>query len=620
MQVEFNKQQLEAINYIDGNLAVIATAGSGKTSVLTNRIKNMIDNHKILPSSILPITFSRKARDTMEERLHQLGIYNVEVETFHSFAYKIICDMYGCGRFKLWTSYKEKENALRQICRLAGCSFRKPIQYNELLSFISVQKSKLKSPTDKLSYKKGLPYKRKVMAKIYLEYEEYKEKNMLIEFDDFFAMALDILKNNKDILKKYRDRYKYVLVDEFQDVSAPQAKLLKKINTKNTMIVGDPLQAIYSFRGGDSKFILNFDKDYKDVKVINLNTNYRCSKDIVVTANALASSIPDSLHRNYIESVANNDSHKMPQVHHFATDKDEAIWVSEKIKELQAGGYKSTDIAILARTNAQLLRVETSLHASNCEFNVVGNGLFFELPEIKLILSYMRVANGSKGDDSFACIYNKPTRWLSKDFCNRVEKESQENNISYCEALKNVSDGEWQYHEGVCEIVKVVSHIRKMEYFSVSEVVSYLRQTLNIDTFVSNSKPSDDGNYTEQIENLDMFEDFCADYSTIEELLTYITDFSKKISKTNQDKVHLLTIHRAKGAEYPIVFIIGCNDTILPHYRSEDIDDERRLLYVGVTRAERELYLSYADENARGCMDVSPFIRNFKGYYRQKSH
>lgn len=616
MQVKFNKQQFEAINYINGNLAVIATAGSGKTSVLTNRIKNMINTHKILPSSILPITFSRKARDTMEERLHKLGVYNVEVETFHSFAFKIICDMYGCGRFKLWTSRKEKENALRQICKSAGCSFRKPIPYNELLSFISVQKSKLKSPTDKLSYKKGLPYKRKVMAEIYSEYEEYKERNMLIEFDDFFAMALDVLKNNKDILKKYKDRYKYVLVDEFQDVSAPQAKLLKKINTKNTMIVGDPLQAIYSFRGGNSEFILNFDKDYKDVKVINLNTNYRCSKDIVITANALASSIPDSLHRNYVESVAYNSSCKIPQVYRFETDKDEAMWISKKIKELQSDGYKRTDIAVLARTNAQLLRVETALHNANCGFSVVGNHLFFELPEIKLVLAYMRVANGGKGDDSFACIYNKPTRWLSKDFCNKVENESRKNNISYYEALKNASYGEWQYHEGVCEIVKVVSHIRKMKYNSVSEIVSYLRQTLDIDTFVSNGKPSDDGNCNEQIENLDIFEDFCADYSTIEELLTYITDFSKKANKANQDKVHLLTIHRAKGAEYPVVFIIGCNDTILPHYRSEDIDDERRLLYVGITRAEKELYLSYADENARGCMDISPFIKSLKNTVR----
>lgn len=610
--MEFNKQQLEAINYIDGNLAVIATAGSGKTSVLTNRIKNMIDNHKILPSSILPITFSRKARDTMEERLHRLGIYNVEVETFHSFAFKIICDMYGCGRFKLWTSYKEKEVVLQRICKSLGCLSKKPLPYMEVVSFISAQKSKLKSPTDKLSYKKGLPYKRKVMAEIYSEYEEYKGKNMLIEFDDFFAMALDVLKNNKDILKKYRDRYKYVLVDEFQDVSAPQAKLLKKINTKNTMIVGDPLQAIYSFRGGDSKFILNFDRDYKNVKVVNLNTNYRCSKDIVAAANALASSIPDSLHRNYVESIANNDSYKTPRVYHFETDKDEAVWVSDKIKELRADGYKSVDIAVLARTNAQLLRVETALHDSNCGFNVIGNNLFFELPEIKLILSYMRVANGSKDDDSFAYIYNKPTRWLSKDFCNKVERESRENNISYYETLKNVSCGEWQYHEGVCEIVKVISHIRKMKYSSVSEIASYLRQTLDIDSFVCNGKQSDDGNCTEQIENLDIFEDFCADYSTVEDLLSYIADFNKKINNAAQDKINLLTIHRAKGAEYPVVFIIGCNDTIIPHYKSEDIDDERRLLYVGITRAERELYLSYADENARGCMDVSPFIRNFK--------
>lgn len=611
--MNFNKQQLEAINHINGNLAVIATAGSGKTAVLTHRVKNMIGNCGISPASILPITFSRKARDTMEERLKQLGVHNVEVETFHSFAYKIICDVYGYGRFKLWTATWEKEKVLLQICRGFGISVKKGFPYNEIMAFISLQKTNMKSPKDKLVYKKGLPYTRKIMANIYVEYEDYKNKNLYIEFDDFFAMALEAFVDDSELLKKYRDKYKYVLVDEFQDVSLPQAKLLKKINTKNTMIVGDPLQAIYSFRGGNSKFILNFDKDYKNVKIVNLNTNYRCSKDIVNTSNALANSIPDSSHRNYVESVANNEDYKTPQVNHFDTDRDEAIWVAEKISDLQASGYKSRDIAVLARTNAQLLRMETALCDLNCSFSVGDSTAFFNFPEITLVLSYLKLALNQSDNEAFSQIYNKPHRWLDKKFFEEVKSTSIKNNMAYYDAMLNIPRREWKFSNGINEIVAVISRIRKMKYSSVAKVVSYLRKKLDIDAFVSRGKQNDDGNYTEQVENLDIFEDFCADYTKIEDVLSYVSEFQNADSDNNQDKINLLTVHKSKGTEYSVVFIIGCNDTILPHRRAENTDDERRLFYVGITRAEKELYLSYADENKRGFMEISPFIKELGG-------
>ena len=608
--MKFNKQQEEVINHINGNISVIATAGSGKTTVLVHRIKNMIDNYGVIPSTILPITFSRKAKENIEDRLRGMGIYNVTVETFHSFALRIISSAYGVGRFKVWSAQWKKERVVQDICtNLRLCSVD-DVPYNEIVSFIVTQKNNMKSPTDKLIYTGKLPFKKKDMAKIYSAYEDFKTRNSYIEFDDFLNMANDILRDNKELVKSYRSTCKYVLVDEFQDVSLSQATLLKKINTANTMIVGDPLQAIYSFRGGDSRFILNFDEDYKNVKVINLNTNYRCSKDIVLTANRLADSIPDSQHKNYIESIAFNGKNEKPELWHFYNDYDEADWVAKKILNMKKSGYKCGNIAVLARTNAQLQKIETALHEVNLSFDVVGGGLFTELPEIKLITSYLRLALHDNDNEAFSYLYNKPNRWLNKKFYEEVERNSVLRNTSLYNAMFTIDRRNWRFKNGIDEIFEVINYIQNKKYSSVADLVKYLRIRLDIDRFVTKGKQADDGCYTEQIDNLDSFENMCAKYSTIEQLLNCLEDMNDVSCNGDDDKVKLLNIHKAKGTEYPIVFIIGCNEGLLPHCRSNDIDDECRLFYVAITRAERELYMSYVDLYNGKFKPISPFIDN----------
>ena len=419
--MNFNKQQEEAINFIDGNIAVIASAGSGKSSTLVNRIKNMIENHGILPTSILAITFSRKAKDTIVEKLEELNVSNANIETFHSFALKIIASAYGANKYKVWTAQWEKEKLLQDICTSLQLCATDDVPYNEIFSFIALQKTNMKHPTDELIYTSNMPFKKDAMKRIYVMYEQFKEKKTYIEFDDFLNMANEVFDENEDILAKYQTIFQYVLVDEFQDVSLSQALLLKKLNSKNTMIVGDPLQAIYSFRGGDSKFILNFDTSYSDVKVINLNTNYRCSEDIVRTANKLALSIPDSKHKNYVESVADKPIFKIPELRHFSDDYDEGEWIAKRITELKREGYKYNDIAILARTNAQLQKLEATLHSANIAFDIVDGKVFTDLPEIKLIISYLRLALYENDNEAFSYLYNKPNRWLNKKFFEEVE-------------------------------------------------------------------------------------------------------------------------------------------------------------------------------------------------------
>lgn len=608
----FNKQQEEIINSINGNIAVIATAGSGKTATLTYRIRNMVINQGILPSSILAITFSRKAKDNIIKKLEELNIGNVNVETFHSLALKIIISTYGGNRYKVWTAQWEKEKLLQDICLLLNLCTSDDVPFNDIFSFIALQKVYMKKPSDILIYPEEMPFNKNNMKKIYSLYEEEKEKKSYIEFDDFLNMANDIFDTHTDILATYKKCFQYVLVDEFQDISLSQSLLLKKINSTNTMIVGDPLQAIYSFRGGNSKYILNFDTDYSDVKVVNLNTNYRCSHDIVKTANKLALSMSDSKHKNYVESVATNGQYKVPELRHFINDYKESEWIAQTIAELKKSGYEYNDIAILARTNAQLQKLESILHNTNISFDIVDGKVFTDLPEIKLIVSYLKLALHENDNESFRYLYNKPNRWLNKKFLEEVEVNSIYRNVSLYSAMFTIDRRNWRFKNGIDEIFETINYLQNKKYSSVADLVHYLREHLDIDVFVSKGKLSDDGNYIEQIDNLDSFENMCKNYDSIDQLITYLDELNREFETYKDQKVKLLTIHKSKGMEYPVVFIIGCNNDLLPHYKNKDKDDEQRLFYVAITRAEKELYMSYVDMYNSKTMNISPFIENIK--------
>ena len=612
--MDFNKQQLEAINSIDGNIAVIATAGSGKTSTLIQRISNMVNNHNICPSSILAVTFSKKAKESIEEKLLQANVFDVNVETFHSFALKIIRDTYGFNYYKVWTAQWEKEKLLQDIC---GCD-KDELPYNELMRFIAAQKNNMVKNLDDLIYIPDMPYKNEKMQRIYREYEKHKEDYRLIEFDDFLNMANDILDDYR-VLQKYQNKFSYILSDEYQDVSISQSLLLQKLNTDNLMIVGDPLQAIYSFRGGNSKFILNFDNDYDDAKIINLNTNYRCSKEIVETANTLAKGIPDSKHRYYVESVAYNDSFKNPEYTNFEDEYEEAAVIADKIKK-SLGEYKYKDFAVLARTNAQLAKIQTVFQDENIPFEVVNGTVFTESPEIKLLLSYLRLALNTNDNESFSYMYNKPNRWLDKKFFEETQNNAKRNNISLYDAMQTIDRRNWRFKNGINEIDEVITYLQNRHFDTVKDMIQYLRSTLPIDSFVSKGKQSDDGGSTEQIENMDALENIAAKYSSLQAFIYNINKVNEIATENNDKKIQLSTIHKAKGLEFPVVFIVGCNDGLLPHKKSTDIYDEKRLFYVGITRAEKELYLSSTSMYNSQFNEPSKFLKDIKSTITKREY
>ena len=608
--MNFNKEQLEVINTISGNLAVIATAGSGKTTVLTNRIKNMVD-HQVNPENILAITFSKKAKDNIEEKLPQLGVYGVNVDTFHSLALKIIMSAYG-RKYTVWTAQWEKEKALTDICckKLSLCK-RDDLPYNNIMRFFSLQKIHNLSPSDQLKFPKDIPFKKSDMIQVYREYEKYKEENSYIEFNDFMNMANDILSNNYDILQHFKNKFQYILSDEFQDVSNSQSVLLKKLNDTNTMIVGDPLQAIYSFRGGNSKYILNFDKDYTNTKVVNLNKNYRCSQDIVSLANELANHIPDSKTEHYVESAATNGHVMVPEYRTFLSEYEENKWIIEKIGEKQNEGYEAKDIAVLTRTNAQLTKLQAGLRKEKIAYDVVNGTDFTELPEIKLLISYLKLALYDNDNEAFSYLYNKPLRWLDQKFLEEVKENSLKREVSYYHSMMTIDRRNWRFKNGIEEIYDVINTLQNKRYENVGCMIQYLRSRLEIDRFVSKGKVSDDGGSTEQTENMDAFENIAEQYDSLPEFVEYLNNGNKDTFK-GKNTIHVSTIHKAKGLEYPIVFLPGLNNGLLPHSKSDNIQDERRLFYVGITRAEKELYISSSNFYNNKLNEVSPFIKDIK--------
>lgn len=593
--MKFNKNQQKVINHMNGNLAVIATAGSGKTTVLTHRIQNLIHNG-IIPNSILAVTFSVKARNSIQEKLEALGVSGVQVETFHSFALKIIREKYG-NNFTVWTARWEKEKAIKEIMEKYGMPTIDPPFY-QMFPYISYHKIRNVSPDN--AQVEGITGEMDgaVLQVMYKEYVQYQKENKLLEFDDFMNGANKCLEEDPELLQKYRSRIQYVLADEYQDISESQELLLRKINTTNTMIIGDPLQAIYAFRGGSSRFIMDFDSTYKDVTVVNLNTNYRCSKEIVDISNKLAGAIPDSLHHNYVKPKSHIGKKNPVYLLKSKNQKEEADRI---ISEMNS----EDDVAILARTNAQLQIVQKSLAEHHMSFSIQDGVSFTEQPEIALLLSYLKLSINISDDKAFSVLYNKPLRRLDKKFYEDTTAYAKEHGCSLYEAMQEVRRLQWRFRFGTKEIREVTEYLQNEEFKNVSYMIKYLRKRLAIDRYWAKGQTDDNDGESEKIDNMNAFERMCKDYTTVQDLLQEMDKITAAcISDSN---IHLLTIHKSKGLEFNTVFVIGFNDGVLPHSRATDIDDEKRLLYVAMTRAKEHLWLSTVGSFNGKTSCISPF-------------
>ena len=614
--MEFNKYQKKAIDLIEGNVCVIATAGSGKTSVLIERIKNMVLNHGIRAENILAISFSKKACDNLEVRLNQyseFGLHNVVTKTFHALALNVV-EAFHDQRINVWTNTWEKRKILFEICeKLKLCRDIDDLPEAELFMFLADQKNNMIKPSGKLVFTDNIPYNKKNMKDIYKKYEDKKKELGYYEFDDLVNEACDIFKKCPDILKIFTDKYKYISVDEYQDISYNQNCFLKCLSTGNMFAVGDSLQAIYSFRGGDCKYLLNFNKEWDNAQVINLPINYRCSKDIVETSNSLATNVPDSRNKFYKPAISNHDKYKKPVLKQFEQISQECDFIINTIqKGVTDNKYQYNDYAILTRTNAQLQILQTGLVRKNIGFDMAGELSFFELPEIQIFISYLRLASNVGDNKSFEYCFNKPNRWLNKAFLDEAKGVAKGGSLYF--AMFNIDRRNWRFKKGIDELYLIINHLQHKKYRTVDRYVMYIRETLDIDAFESKCGECNKESISEKIENINLLVDICKEYKTISDFLSHVNEISRAI-KDNSGKgntVKLMTIHKSKGLEFPVVFISGVSDGLLPHKRNSNIDDEKRLFYVGITRAEKELYLTSSRSYNGKEYCLSPFISYIK--------
>lgn len=620
--MEFNNNQLKAINVINGNAVINATAGSGKTSTLVERIDNMISNG-VNPENILCVTFSKKAKENMIEKIakrtHRYA-NRVNVETFHSLALKIIKAHYG-DLYTVWTKQWEKEKQLFEICKsMRLCSVQDDMKYGDIFTFIGIQKrNRLNSSVDVESviHINNLFYKDEDLLNIWQEYEEFKDYNKFIEFDDFMNIVIDIFDKNIDVLEYYQDKFKYILMDEAQDINESQYMFISSIakGNNNFFIVGDMLQSIYTFMGGSSKYMLDFDINW-NATPINFDINYRCSKDIVELSNLFVTNLNESNHRNYKQAKSFNGKNKLATYCRLSNDTMEIQYIIDKIKSMvDSKQYTYDDFAVLSRTNAQLQKFQFHLYNNDIPFDIQDGTVFTEQYEIKLLLSYLKLADNVFDNDAFRFCFNKPNRWLNKKFLEEVEGKTTKMNNSLFNAMFLIDRRNWRFKNGIDELAEVVNIIQNKKFKNVGDIVKYLRDRLDIDDFVTKSDESTDV-VSEKIENIITFQNMCNEFSSIKELIYNVDNLNDSMAKDLPiDKIKLMTIHKSKGLEFKVVFIIGLNDGLLPHVKAiseVESDSEKRLMYVAITRAEKELFITSCKEFNSIPMEESPFMKFIK--------
>ena len=615
--MNFNENQLKAINHYEGNCCVLSSAGSGKTSVLTNRIVNLINIHKVNPRNILAITFSVKAKENMQERLIKLigdKVNTVTIETFHALGNKILreCNYnYFHNKIKQWQQKQFINNIVVKTLKIESNEIN--VDTNDILNFISCQKNNLLNCDDELIETKYMPYSINIMQYIYQRYEEVKKDEKVMDFDDMLLHTYKLLANNDLTREKYQDRYKFISSDEFQDINVAQYEFIRLLGKKynNVFVVGDALQNIYEFRGANNNYLIDFHKDWIDTTIIPLNINYRSSQDIVELSNKLVKNTKETTHKYYFESIANKPKYKSPEFACFNDEVDEAKYIAEKILELKESdsNINFSDFAILTRTNYQIQAIERGLYNNNIPYEIIGSSLFYEQKEIKDILSYLRLVKDINNDEAFKQIYNSPNRYLGNVFLNEVTTYSHKYNKSLFTSMVSFPrSNEWRYKKGISEICDIVSKIKKKKKYKVGDLIDIIRKDLDYDKYIL-KEDTDSNLRSEKIDNLDILVFLANKYDNIDKFLEDVDNllgFSK--GSDSEDRVKVMTCHKSKGLEYPIVFVAGVNDGLLPHAKSGNEAEERRLLYVGMTRAENQLFLSSTRFYGNRDMGISKFM------------
>lgn len=607
-----NKEQKEAVEFMDGPLLVIAGAGSGKTKVLTTRIANLVEKG-VDPTNILAITFTNKAAKEMKERvINILGpvAYETTISTFHSFGLRILKVNYALLGYDKNFTILDSDDVLTIIKKILKDMNLDPKKYNP-----KAIRNKISSCKNELIDSKGfLKYVNTdfddITQKVFSKYEEKLKQNSSVDFDDLLILPIILFRSHPDVLKNYQELYKYILIDEYQDTNEAQYILVKMISAKykNICVVGDESQSIYSFRGSNYRNILNFEKDYKDAKVILLERNYRSTKKILDVANSI---IKNNKERKDKKLWTDNESGDNTVYHRALDEKDEAKYVTEKIEKLIDDGVSKKDIAVLYRTNAQSRNIEEALLHDNVPYKVVGSFYFYNRKEIKDLISYLKLIYNHKDDISLSRIINVPKRGIGPKTIENLNLKASSLGKSIFEVIDSGKELEFK---------KLIEEIEKeSEHLSLTELVDFVLEKSGMkEELVSEKSLEADI----RLENLEEFKSITKSFEENHGIVS-LEDFLEEISlvsdieehKKNDDVVTLMTVHSSKGLEFEYVFLIGMEESIFPHINSFDsasaIEEERRLCYVAVTRAKKKLWIINAKKRILYGNDVSNIPSRF---------
>lgn len=619
-----NNKQMEAVQTTEGPLLVIAGAGSGKTKVLTTRIAYLIEEKGISPFSILAITFTNKAAKEMRDRVvDMLGpiAYKIQISTFHSFGLTIMKENYELLGYNKEFTILDSDDSLSIIKRIIKNINLDPKVYNPkaIKNKISSAKNERMDP-EELSKFSANEFDEKVVE-IYSDYQRKLKVNNSLDFDDLLLKPIELFDEYPEILKKYQERFHYILIDEYQDTNEVQYTLTKMLSSKykNICVVGDESQSIYAFRGSNYRNILNFEKDYPKCKIILLEQNYRSTKTILNAANDIIKNNKQRKEKNLWTD--NKEGDKVVYKKCF-DEKEEAVTVSTEIQNLVLNGSSLEDIVVLYRTNAQSRTIEEAMLKDNIPYKVVGSFYFYNRKEVKDLIAYLRLIYNINDDVSLIRVINSPKRGIGQKSIENLGIEAASKGISMFEALNSTKELKFK---NLIEMIK-----KESENLSLTEIVdlvleqSGLKKELELEgTIEAEAK----------IENLEEFKSITKNFEERYGIIS-LEDFLAEISlvadveehKDNSNVVTLMTVHSAKGLEFKYVFVIGMEEGIFPHsrslYDSNELEEERRLCYVAVTRAKEKIWLLGAKRRTLYGIDnmnpISRFINEIGDDYIDK--
>ncbi|NIK11675.1 DNA helicase PcrA [Alkalibacillus almallahensis] len=604
-----NPEQQKAVKHTEGPLLIMAGAGSGKTRVLTHRIAYLLAEKGVQPYNILAITFTNKAAREMKDRVEKLvgdDAKSIMMSTFHSLCVRILRrdgDRIGLDRnFAIYDATDQK-TAIKEALRIQNLD---PKQYDPRSIQGAISQAKNQLITPKQLKQEANNYYDEQIASVYDTYETILRKNSALDFDSLIMETFFLFDRVPEVLHYYQNRFQYIHVDEYQDTNKAQYQLVKKLADRfqNLCVVGDSDQSIYKWRGADIYNILSFENDYPNAKTIFLEQNYRSTKTILQAANDV---IERNTSRKPKELWTDNDGGERIRLYEARDEKQEARYVLDQIQELtQEHSFSYDDIAILYRTNAQSRAMEDVFVKSDIPYQIIGGTKFYDRKEIKDLLAYLRLITNPNDDISFLRVVNVPKRGIGKTSIDKLQMHAEMHDLSLYEAVKDIALVGVSKKAG--QQLQAFRHLienwrSQQEFLGVTEIVDEVLSRSGYEDMLKQDKSLESQS---RLENIEEFKTVTRQFEEANEdtsLIAFLTDLAlvsdlDQSDDDAQEQVTLMTLHAAKGLEFPVVFLIGLEENIFPHSRSifdeEEMEEERRLAYVGITRAEQRLYLTYS--------------------------